>query len=103
VLCRASAGGVHSTLPGRSATPPGRVTQNLSSEASKSDSGVLAVQTHNPGEGAVIALGVILLIIGFIAHISILWVIGVILLVIGLILALMGMMGRAVGGRAHYY
>jgi len=51
----------------------------------------------------VIALGVILLIIGFIAHISILWVIGVILLVIGLILALMGMMGRAVGGRAHYY
>ena len=50
-----------------------------------------------------IALGVILLIIGFIAHISILWVIGVILLVIGLILALMGMMGRAVGGRAHYY
>ena len=50
-----------------------------------------------------ITLGVILLIIGFIAHISILWVIGVILLVIGLILALMGMMGRAVGGRAHYY
>ena len=50
-----------------------------------------------------ITLGVILLIIGFIANISILWVIGVILLVIGLILALMGMMGRAVGGRAHYY
>ncbi len=50
-----------------------------------------------------IALGVILLIIGFIAKISILWVIGVILLVIGLVLALMGMMGRAVGGRAHYF
>ena len=50
-----------------------------------------------------IALGVVLLIIGFIANISTLWVIGVILLVIGLILALMGMMGRAVGGRAHYY
>ena len=50
-----------------------------------------------------ITLGVILLIIGFIAKISILWVIGVILVVIGLVLALLGMMGRAVGGRAHYY
>lgn len=55
-----------------------------------------------PG-GSVIALGVILLIIGFIAKIAILWVIGIVLLVIGLVLALMGMMGRAVGGRAHYY
>ena len=50
-----------------------------------------------------ITLGVILLIIGFIAKIAILWTIGVILLVIGLILAVLGMMGRAVGGRAHYY
>lgn len=50
-----------------------------------------------------IALGVILLIIGFLVHIPILWTIGIIVLVIGLILALMGMMGRAVGGRAHYY
>jgi hypothetical protein len=51
----------------------------------------------------VIILGVILLIIGFIAKIAILWTIGIILLVIGLILAVLGMMGRAVGGRAHYY
>jgi hypothetical protein len=51
----------------------------------------------------VIVLGVILLIIGFIAKIAILWTIGIILLVIGLILAVLGMMGRAVGGRAHYY
>lgn len=50
-----------------------------------------------------IVLGVILLIIGFIAKIAILWVIGIILLVIGLVLALLGMMGRAIGGRAHYY
>ena len=50
-----------------------------------------------------IALGVILLIIGFIAKIAILWTIGIILVVIGLILAVLGMMGRAVGGRAHYY
>jgi hypothetical protein len=51
----------------------------------------------------VIALGVILLIIGFVAKIAILWTIGIVLLVIGLVLALLGMMGRAVGGRAHYY
>jgi hypothetical protein len=51
----------------------------------------------------VIVLGVILLIIGFIAKIAILWTIGIILLVIGLILAVLGMMGRAVGWRAHYY
>ena len=65
--------------------------------------GYSPLTTHDPGEGSVIALGVILLIIGFIAKISFLWLIGVILLVIGLVLALMGMMGRAVGGRAHYY
>ena len=50
-----------------------------------------------------IALGVILLIIGFIAKIAILWSIGILLLVIGVVLALLGMMGRAVGGRSHYY
>jgi Family of unknown function (DUF6131) len=51
----------------------------------------------------VITLGVILLIIGFIAKIAILWVIGIILLMIGLILVLLGTMGRAIGGRRHYY
>jgi hypothetical protein len=51
----------------------------------------------------VITLGVILLIIGFIASISILWVIGIILVVLGLVFALLGRIGHAVGGRAHYY
>jgi hypothetical protein len=51
----------------------------------------------------VIALGVALLIIGFLAKIAILWTIGIVLVVIGLILVLLGMVGRAVGGRAHYY
>jgi Family of unknown function (DUF6131) len=51
----------------------------------------------------VIALGIILLIIGFIAKIAILWTIGIILLVVGLVLVLLGSMGRAVGGRRHYY
>ena len=50
-----------------------------------------------------ITLGIILLIIGFIFNIAILWSIGILLLVIGLILALLGMAGRAIGGRRHYY
>lgn len=50
-----------------------------------------------------ITLGVILLIIGFIAKIAVLWTIGIILVVIGLVLAALGMMGRAIGGRPHYY
>jgi hypothetical protein len=50
-----------------------------------------------------IILGVILLIIGFVAKIAIVWTIGIIVLVVGLILMLLGSMGRAVGGRRHYY
>jgi hypothetical protein len=50
-----------------------------------------------------ITLGIILLIIGFIAKIAVLWSIGIILLVVGVILFLLGSMGRAVGGRRHYY
>jgi hypothetical protein len=50
-----------------------------------------------------IVLGIVLLIIGFIAHVAILWSLGIIVLVIGAILAVLGTMGRAVGGRRHYY
>jgi hypothetical protein len=50
-----------------------------------------------------IILGVILLIIGFVAKIAILWTIGIIAVVIGVILALFGMAGHAVGGRRHYF
>ncbi len=50
-----------------------------------------------------IILGIVLLIIGFIAKIAILWTIGIVLLVIGLILLALGTMGRAIGGRRHYY
>ncbi|WP_369243587.1 DUF6131 family protein [Streptomyces sp. R41] len=50
-----------------------------------------------------IALGVILLIIAFLAKISILWIIGIILIVIGAILFLLGHVGHAVGGRRHYW
>jgi hypothetical protein len=50
-----------------------------------------------------IILGVILLIIGFIAHIAIVWTIGIIVLLVGVILAVLGMVGHAVGGRRHYF
>jgi Family of unknown function (DUF6131) len=51
----------------------------------------------------VIVLGLVLLIIGLIAKISILWTIGVILLIVGAVLWFMGSRGRAVGGRRHYW
>lgn len=51
-----------------------------------------------------ITLGVILLIIGFVAAIPILWTLGIILVVVGAILWIAGSGGRAgVGGRRHYY
>lgn len=53
--------------------------------------------------GPVIILGLILLIAGYLAGISILTTIGVILLVVGAVLALLGGVGRPVGGRRWYY
>ena len=50
-----------------------------------------------------IVLGVILLVIGFLAGISILWTIGIALIVIGAILWVLGSVGHAVGGRRHYW
>ena len=50
-----------------------------------------------------IILGIILMIIGFIAGIPVLWTVGAILLVIGLVLFVLGSLGHAVGGRRHYY
>jgi hypothetical protein len=50
-----------------------------------------------------IILGIILLVIGFVAKISILTTIGVILLVIGAVLAVLGLAGREVAGRKHWF
>ena len=50
-----------------------------------------------------IVLGIILLLIGWLANISILVTIGVIVLVVGLVLMLLGATGRAVGGRKMWY
>lgn len=50
-----------------------------------------------------IALGIILLILGFVLKVAILWTLGILLLLVGVVLFLLGSMGRAVGGRRHYY
>jgi hypothetical protein len=50
-----------------------------------------------------IILGVVLLLIGFIAGIPIIWTLGIIAIVIGAILFIAGAAGHAVGGRNHYW
>ncbi|CAM5302709.1 hypothetical protein SAVIM338S_00471 [Streptomyces avidinii] len=50
-----------------------------------------------------IALGIVLLIVGYILGISILWTLGIILVVIGVVLWILGSVGHAVGGRRHYW
>lgn len=50
-----------------------------------------------------IILGIVCLILGAIFNAGILWVIGVILVVVGVIFWILGALGRAVGGRRHYY
>ena len=50
-----------------------------------------------------IILGLILLLIGLVAGISILYTIGVVLIIVGLVLMLLGRAERGVGGRAHYW
>jgi membrane protein implicated in regulation of membrane protease activity len=53
---------------------------------------------------SMIALGLILLIIGLlVGGLHVLVFIGAVLLAVGLILALVGMAGREVGGRRHWY
>ena len=50
-----------------------------------------------------ITLGLILIILGAIFNVPALWTIGIILLVVGAILAVLGAMGRAIGGRKHWF
>jgi hypothetical protein len=51
----------------------------------------------------VLVLGLILLLIGWLAGIGILTTIGIILLVIGAVLWILGSTGRPVGGRKYWY
>ncbi len=63
----------------------------------------MGVQFTHDKERTLIILGVILLIIGWLASISILVTIGIILIVIGVILWILGAMGREIGGRKYWY
>ena len=51
----------------------------------------------------VIVLGIVLLVLAAIIDSGILWTIGGILVVLGVVFWILGAMGRAVGGRRHYY
>ena len=50
-----------------------------------------------------IFLGIVLVVAGLVAGIPTLETIGFLLVVVGVILWILGAMGRAVGGRKHYY
>lgn len=50
-----------------------------------------------------ITLGLILLILSLFVGMAVLKTLGVLLILVGLVLALMGGMGRSVGGRRHYW
>ncbi len=50
-----------------------------------------------------IVLGVVLLLIGFVAKIAIVWTLGILAIVVGAVLAIAGGGGHAVGGRRHYW
>jgi hypothetical protein len=65
--------------------------------------GISIVPLANKENNEMIILGVVLILIGIFAKISILYTIGIILVVIGAILFVLGSTGRAVGGRRHWY
>jgi Family of unknown function (DUF6131) len=50
-----------------------------------------------------IILGIICLVLGAIFDLGILWFIGAVLVIVGVIFWILGAMGRAIGGRRHYY
>jgi hypothetical protein len=58
-------------------------------------------QKQNGNE--MIIFGLVLFAIGLLAHIAILETLGLVIAVVGLALLVMGSMGRAVGGRRHYW
>ncbi|MGW4117941.1 hypothetical protein [Nocardia sp. NPDC004711] len=50
-----------------------------------------------------IILGLILLIVGIVFGLSILTTVGVVLMLVGAVAWLLGMAGRPIGGRSHYW
>lgn len=94
--------------------PPLAVAQRrLAAHGGWTDSAVGMIKTvrwgrtacsESPAEGDVmVVLGLILLVIGFLAKIAVLWTLGIILVVVGAVLWILGSTGRAVGGRRHWY
>lgn len=50
-----------------------------------------------------IILGVVLIVIGYLASIGILETLGIILVIVGVVMWILGSMGRPVAGRRHYW
>lgn len=50
-----------------------------------------------------ITLGIVLIILNLFAHVGVLQSLGVLFIVIGVVLALLGGVGRPIGGRRHYW
>jgi hypothetical protein len=50
-----------------------------------------------------IIIGLILLVLGLVLAVPLLWTLGIIVLIIGLALLILGSLGRAIGGRRHYW
>jgi Family of unknown function (DUF6131) len=65
--------------------------------------GSIAVRWIIPQELSMIALGIILLIVGYVANVPLVGTIGILVVVAGAILALLGTLDHAVTGRRHYY
>jgi hypothetical protein len=51
----------------------------------------------------VIILGVVLIVIGYLASIGILETLGIILVIVGVVMWILGSMGRPIAGRRHYW
>jgi hypothetical protein len=51
----------------------------------------------------VIVLGLVLLVVGAVVGSSVLWGVGILLAAVGAVLWAAGALGRAVGGRRHYW
>ena len=51
----------------------------------------------------VIIIGLVLMLIGFLAKVPVLWGLGILVALTGLVLLLLGAAGREIGGRRHFY
>jgi predicted nucleic acid-binding Zn ribbon protein len=61
------------------------------------------LENNSSRRDIMIILGIVLLIVAWLAGIPILWTLGIILIVVGVILELLGAVGRPMFGRRHYY